>query len=127
MSRLFRTARRMPPRSLLLGTGALATAAARATHATSYPRQTVRYITLFPPGAATDLLSRAYCATMSTLAGAQFVVENKAGAGGTVGQAGVAQAPADGYTLGLGRIASIAIALSIYPGLPYDPARDFTY
>jgi len=73
------------------------------------------------------LLSRAYCATMSTLAGAQFVVENKTGAGGTVGQAAIAQAPADGYTLGLGSIASLAIAPSIYPSLPYDPTRDFTY
>ena len=127
MSRLFRTARCMPRRSLLLGTAGLATVAARATHATSYPRQTVRYINLFPPGAATDLLSRAYCATMSTLAGAQFVVENKTGAGGTVGQTAIAQAPPDGYTLGLGSIASLAIAPSIYPSLPYDPSRDFTY
>ena len=55
----------MPRRSLLLGTAGLATVAARATHATFYPRQTVRYINLFPPGAATDLLSRAYCATIA--------------------------------------------------------------
>ncbi|WP_165982685.1 Bug family tripartite tricarboxylate transporter substrate binding protein [Dankookia rubra] len=102
-------------------------AAIRSAHAAQYPEQTVRYINLFPPGAATDLLSRAYCATMSTLAGEQFVVENKSGAGGTVGQAAIAQSPPDGYTLGLGSIASLGIAPSIYPSLPYDPARDFTY
>jgi tripartite-type tricarboxylate transporter receptor subunit TctC len=79
------------------------------------------------PGAATDLLSRAYCAAMSTLAGALFAVENKSDAGGMVGQAASAQAPPDGYTLGLGSIASLGIAPSIYPSLPYDPARDFTY
>src|SRR4051794_38210532 len=57
----------------------------------------------------------------------EFVVENKSGAGGTVSQAAIAQSPPDGYTLGLGSIASLGIAPSIYPRLPYDPARDFTY
>ena len=127
MSRPFGAARRMPRRPMLLGAAGLAMASMRSAHAARYPEQTVRYINLFPPGAATDLLSRAYCATMSTLAGEQFVVENKSGAGGTVGQAAIAQAPPDGYTLGLGSIASLGIAPSIYPSLPYDPARDFTY
>jgi tripartite-type tricarboxylate transporter receptor subunit TctC len=127
MSHPFGAARHIPRRQLLLGATGLAIATMRAAHAAPYPEQTVRYINLFPPGAATDLLSRAYCATMSTLAGEQFVVENKSGAGGTVGQAAIAQAPPDGYTLGLGSIASLGIAPSIYPSLPYDPARDFTY
>jgi tripartite-type tricarboxylate transporter receptor subunit TctC len=127
MSVPFGAARRMPRRPILLGAASLAMAAPRAACAARYPEQTVRYINLFPPGAATDLLSRAYCATISMLAGEQFVVENKSGAGGTVGQAAFAQAPPDGYTLGLGSIASLGIAPSIYPSLPYDPARDFTY
>lgn len=93
----------------------------------AYPNQAVRYINLFAPGGATDILSRAYCAMMSDLSGQQFVVENRSGAGGTVGQAAIAHAPPDGYTLGLGSIASLAIAPSIYPSLPYDPIRDFTY
>jgi tripartite-type tricarboxylate transporter receptor subunit TctC len=99
----------------------------RPARAGGYPVQAVRYINLFPPGAATDLLSRAFCATISTLAGQQFVVENRTGAGGTVGQGAIAQAPPDGYTVGLGSIASLGIGPSIYPSLPYDPARDFTY
>ena len=126
MSRPFGAARRMPRRPLLLGAASLALAAVRPAHAGTYPEQAVRYINLFPPGAATDLLSRAFCATMSALAGQQFVVENKSGAGGTVGQAAIAQAPPDGYTLGLGSIASLSIAPSIYPSLPYDPSKDFT-
>ncbi|MFC7540428.1 Bug family tripartite tricarboxylate transporter substrate binding protein [Siccirubricoccus deserti] len=85
------------------------------------------YINIFPPGAATDTLSRVYCTKMSELAGQQFVVENRSGAGGTVGQAAIAQAPPDGYTVGLGSIASLAIAPSILPDLSYDPARDFTF
>src|SRR5215213_5662275 len=133
MTRLEGRARRMPRRAMLRGTlGAVAAAGFATTRPAwagqeNYPNQAVRYINLFPPGAATDLLSRAYCATMSTLAGEQFVVENKSGAGGTVGQAAIAQAPPDGYTLGLGSIASLGIGPSIYPSLPYDPSRDFTY
>ena len=127
MSRPFGAARRMPRRPLLLGAASLALAAVRPAHAGTYPEQAVRYINLFPPGAATDLLSRAFCATMSALSGQQFVVENRSGAGGTVGQAAIAQSPPDGYTVGLGSIASLGIAPSIYPSLPYDPAKDFTY
>src|SRR5215208_4539398 len=127
MSRPSGAVRHMPRRPVLLGAAGLTLAATRPAHAGTYPEQAVRYINLFPPGAATDLLSRAFCATMSALAGQQFVVENRSGAGGTVGQAAIAQASPDGYTLGLGSIASLAIAPSIYLSLPYDPARDFTY
>lgn len=133
MPRLDSRARRLPRRALLHGTAAAALVVggreprpARATP-TTYPQQTVRYINLFVPGGSTDLLSRAYCQMMSELAGQQFVVENRSGAGGTVGQAAIAQAPPDGYTLGLGSIASLGIAPSIYPSLPYNPQKDFTY
>jgi tripartite-type tricarboxylate transporter receptor subunit TctC len=119
-------ARLVPRRALLHGVGAAAVAAA-ARAQSGYPQQTVRYINLFVPGGATDILSRAYCAKMSELAGQQFVVENRAGAGGTVGQAAIAKAAPDGYTLGLGSVASRAVAPSLYPSLPYHPARDFTF
>ena len=118
--------RRLPRRPILIGAAVLAALASRPARA-AYPDQTVRYINLFPPGAATDLLSRAYCNAMSQIAGEQFVVENRSGAGGTVGQAAIAQAAPDGYTLGLGSIASLGIAPTLYPSLPYDPAKDFTY
>ncbi len=113
---------------LALASASLGTAvtAARAA-AGEWPSQPVRYINLFPPGGATDVMSRIYCAKMSEITEQQFIVENRAGAGGTVGQAAIAKAPPDGYTVGLGSIASLAIAPSLYPSLPYDPARDFTY
>lgn len=118
-------------RPLLLGLAAgLAVAGTKrgqADPASDWPSRPVVYINVFPPGAATDTLSRLYCATMSDLAGQQFIVENRSGAGGTVGQAAIAQAPPDGYTVGLGSIASLSIAPSILPDLPYDPARDFTF
>jgi tripartite-type tricarboxylate transporter receptor subunit TctC len=118
-------------RPLLLGMAASlsATGLARGQGGTAsdWPSRPVVYINVFPPGAATDTLSRIYCDKMSQLAGQQFVVENRSGAGGTVGQAAIAQAPADGYTVGLGSIASLSIAPSILPDLPYDPARDFSF
>jgi tripartite-type tricarboxylate transporter receptor subunit TctC len=121
-------------RSVLIGTAAgvagLATARAASGQggaAAGWPDRPVVYINVFPPGAATDTLSRIYCAEMEKLAGQAFVVENRSGAGGTVGQALIAQAPPDGYTVGLGSIASLAIAPSILPDLPYDPARAFTF
>ncbi|MCB4822246.1 Bug family tripartite tricarboxylate transporter substrate binding protein [Roseicella aerolata] len=122
---------RITRRPLLLGMAASLSASGVARGqsgtASDWPSRPVVYINVFPPGAATDILSRIYCDRMSQLAGQQFVVENRSGAGGTVGQAAIAQAPADGYTLGLGSIASLAIAPSILPDLPYDPARDFTF
>jgi tripartite-type tricarboxylate transporter receptor subunit TctC len=124
-------ARLRPRRAVLRGTIAAAAAGLlarpRPAGAADYPVRTVRYINLFVPGGSTDLLSRAWCQVMTELTGQQFVVENKSGAGGTVGQAAIAQAAPDGYTLGLGSIASLGIAPSIYPSLPYDPQKDFTY
>jgi len=92
-----------------------------------WPARAVRYIDPFPARGATDLLSRLFCAKMSELSGQRFVVENIAGAGGTVGQTAIAGAAPDGHTLGLGSIASLAVAPSVHPTLPYDPARDFTF
>lgn len=93
----------------------------------AWPTQTVRYINLYAPGGATDLASRAYCAAMTAITGQQFVVENRAGAGGTVGTDAIAKARPDGYTVGLGSVATLAIAPSIYPSLPYHPENDFTF
>ena len=92
-----------------------------------WPARTVRYIDPFPVGGATDLLSRLFCAKVSELSGQRFSVENLPGAAGTVGLAAIAGAEPDGYTLGLGSVASLAVAPSAHPTLPYDPARDFTF
>jgi tripartite-type tricarboxylate transporter receptor subunit TctC len=72
-------------------------------------------------------MSRLYCAKMSELAGQRFVVENHADADGVVGQAAIARAAPDGHTVGLGSVGPLAVAPSAHPGLPYDPANDFTY
>src|SRR3954452_1692065 len=101
-------------------------ATSRAQPRTDWPRQPVRYINPFPPGGATDTLSRLWCAKMSEVTGQQFVVENRSGSGGNVGVDVVAKSRPDGYTIGMGGIASHAIAPTLYASLPFDPVRDFT-
>jgi tripartite-type tricarboxylate transporter receptor subunit TctC len=64
---------------------------------------------------------------MSELSGQQFIVENKGGAGGVLGADAIAKAPPDGYTVGLGGIASNVLAIGSYAKLPYDPRSDFTF
>ena len=92
-----------------------------------WPNQAVRYINGFPPGGSTDILSRIFAAKMSELTGQQFVVENRSGSGGVVGSDAIAKSRPDGYTIGLGGIASHAISPTLQPSLPYDPEKDFTY
>ena len=93
----------------------------------AWPNQTVRYINPYPPGGPTDTLSRRLCQKLSELSGQQFVVENRSGAGGNVGVDAVAKSRPDGYTLGLGGIATHGVAPTMYASLPYDVTRDFTY
>ena len=100
--------------------------AARAQAA--WPVKPVRYINPYPAGGATDTLSRLYCAAMSELTGQQFVVDNRGGGGGDIGVEMVAKSEPDGYTLGLGGIASHGISPTLKAGkLPFDPAKDFTF
>jgi tripartite-type tricarboxylate transporter receptor subunit TctC len=81
----------------------------------------------FPAGGATDTLSRIFCAKMSELSGQQWIVENKGGSGGNVGMEALAKSDPDGYTLGLGGIATHAIAPTLYAKLPFNARTDFTF
>jgi tripartite-type tricarboxylate transporter receptor subunit TctC len=99
----------------------------RAVSQEAWPTRPVRYVNGFPAGGATDTLSRILCQKMSELAGQSFVVENRAGAGGVLGADAVAKAPPDGYTVGLGGIATNVLAIGSYAKLPYDPVGDFTF
>jgi tripartite-type tricarboxylate transporter receptor subunit TctC len=92
-----------------------------------WPTQTVRYVNGFPPGGATDILSRILCARLAEITGQQFVVENRSGSGGNVGVDAIAKSRPDGTTIGLGGIASHAIAPTMQPNLPFDPVKDFTF
>lgn len=92
-----------------------------------WPNQPVRYINIFPPGGATDTLSRLYCAKMSEITGQQFVVENRSGSGGNVGVDAIAKSRPDGYTIGLASIAAHAIAPTLYASLPFNASKDFSF
>ena len=93
----------------------------------AWPTRAVKYVNGFPAGGATDTLSRILCQKMSELSGQTFVVENRGGAGGVLGADAVAKSTPDGYTVGLGGIASNVLALGSYAKLPYDPRNDFTF
>lgn len=106
--------------SLLLHGGASAWAQAQA-----YPVKPVRYIVPFPAGASPDIVGRLMADRLSRIWGQQVIVDNRSGAGGTVGAGIAARAAPDGYTFFQCNIASNAIAGSLYANLPYDPPRDF--
>jgi len=115
-------------RRMVLGglTGALAAPSIVSAQG-AYPSKPVRYINPFPAGGATDTLSRLFCAKMAELSGQQWIVENKGGSGGNVGMDALAQSAPDGYTLGLGGIASHAISPTLYAKLPFNARTDFTF
>lgn len=79
----------------------------------------------YTPGSANDILVRILAPELGTQLGQSIIVDNKPGAGGSIGMAAVAQSKADGYTLGLGSTATMAINRALYKNLPYDPLRDF--
>ena len=104
---------------------ALAWLVPSASWAQGYPVKPVRYVVPFPAGASPDIIARLVTERLSRMWGQQVIVDNRSGAGGTVGAAFAAKSPADGYTLFQCNIASSAIAESLYAKLPYDHQRDF--
>jgi tripartite-type tricarboxylate transporter receptor subunit TctC len=114
-------------RDVLVSGVALLAAPAIGHSQADWPNRQVRYINPFPAGGATDTLSRLYCQKMTEITGQQWIVENRGGSGGNVGVDVVAKSPPDGYTLGLGGVASHAIAPTLYSKLPFDVNKDFTF
>ncbi|MGH8690152.1 MAG: Bug family tripartite tricarboxylate transporter substrate binding protein [Burkholderiales bacterium] len=93
--------------------------------AQSYPAKAVRVVVPWPPAGVTDVLTRALVQAMGESMGQQFVVENRPGAGGTLGLAPVAKSAPDGYTLVASDVPSHAISATLYAKLPYDVLGDF--
>ncbi len=113
----------MLTRRTALAGGALAFAAPSA--AQSWPTQPIRLVVPFVPGGSTDVLARQLAEKLRVSLGQPVVVENRGGAGGTIGSDSVAKSAPDGHTLLMGVTGTHGTAPSIYPKLPYSPVRDF--
>ena len=111
----------MLSRLLLLVALAAATAAATAQ---PYPTKPVRVIVAFAPGTTSDIIGRVVSEKLAQSLGQPFVVENRTGAGGTIGADYVAKSAPDGYTLLLST-AALPVSAHVYPNLKYDTAKDF--
>src|SRR5215813_9257268 len=96
-----------------------------AAGAADYPARTVTLVVPYPPGGGVDAMARVVAAKLSDALHTQFIVDNRPGAGGTIGTRAVAQAAPDGYTLLLGHTGTISINPSLYTHAGYDPRKDF--
>nr|MDP2191412.1 tripartite tricarboxylate transporter substrate binding protein [Rhodoferax sp.] len=93
--------------------------------AQSYPAKPIRFVVPNPPGGGTDAIARSMATQMSSALQWQIVVDNRPGAGGSIGLDFAAKAVPDGYTIVLGETSNLAINPALYQKLPYDPVTDF--
>jgi len=93
--------------------------------ADSYPSHNITLVVPFPPGGSTTVMARNVSDKMAAALGQPIVVENRGGAGGTIGTRSAAKAPPDGYTILLGYTGTLAIAPTMYANAGYDPRKDF--
>src|SRR5690348_2943876 len=93
--------------------------------AQEFPSHPVRVVVPWPPSGNVDITARTMAPAFGEALGQQVIIENKAGAGGTIGSAQVAKSPADGYSLLLGSTGTITSAPAVFRNIPYDPVRDF--
>lgn len=111
--------------ALLAVAAASAAGAAAAAYAQAYPARPIRIVIPFTPGSGVDIVGRAVAHSLTESWRQPIVVDNRAGAGGTIAGELVAKALPDGYTLMLGNVSTLAIARSLYPKLAYDPLKNF--
>lgn len=115
--------RRLASQALL---GCAAMLAMPVVLAQNYPAKPIRLVVPFPPGGPTDIVARPLAQLLGDRLKQQVIVDNKGGAGGSIGADSVAKAMPDGYTLLMGTVGTNAINGSLYKKLPYDQAKDFT-
>jgi len=106
---------------------ALGFAAIAGAHAQAWPSKPVTLVVPFPPGGSTDSIARAIGPSLSKTFGQTFIVDNKPGATGTIGAAGVKRAPADGYTFLVTSLGPLVIAPHLIKGVQYDALNDFDH
>ena len=106
-------------------TAALVALLATSAHAQTWPSKPITWIVPFAAGGPTDALARSIAERVSREVGQSIIIDNSPGAGGTVGTAKAARAPADGYTMLVGHMGYMGAAPALYKKLPYDPVKDF--
>ena len=94
-------------------------------HAQDFPVRPVRIVVPWPPSGNVDITARTVAPALGEALGQQVIVDNRAGAAGTIGSAAVAKSPADGYTLLLGSSGTITAGPAVFKSLSYDPVKDF--
>jgi len=97
-----------------------------AVSAQDFPHRPVRIVVPWPPSGNVDITARTIAPALGDALGQQVIVENRAGAGGTIGTAAVVKAPADGYTLLLGSSGTVTSGPAVFKHIAYDPLRDLT-
>ena len=101
-------------------------AGAASAHAQTYPTKPLRMVVPFAPGGPNDILARLISQKLTEAWGQTVIVDNRGGAGGTVGLEAASRLPGDGYALAMGASSNLAVAPSLYAKLPYDSIKDFT-
>ena len=94
-------------------------------HAQNYPLKPIKLVVPYPPGGGTDTIARPFAKLLATELGQSVIVDNRGGAGGNLGMELVARSPADGYTILLALTPQLAVNISLFDKLSYDPRRDF--
>ena len=100
--------------------------AAAGSASAAWPDKVIRIVVPFAAGGSTDLIARKVAEGLGQRLSANVIVENRPGAGGTVGTEYVARQPADGYTILMGSVSTHGSAPCVYSKLPYDAVKDFT-
>jgi tripartite-type tricarboxylate transporter receptor subunit TctC len=113
--------------TVALAFAALTGTAQQALAQAAWPAKPIRIVIPFPPGGPTDIIGRAAARKLEEALGQAAVIENRGGAGGTIGAEFVAKSPADGYTLLVGSLSTHGISQSLYPKLGYDVLKDFSH
>jgi tripartite-type tricarboxylate transporter receptor subunit TctC len=127
----FKKGKPMKRRSFIFNTSGyaltsfVAVGSVRPAMAQTYPTKPIRLIVPFPAGGATDMTARIVAEPLSRILGQTVVVDNKGGAGGSIGTAELAKATPDGYTLGLATVSTHGVNPAVYKKLSYDAANDF--
>jgi tripartite-type tricarboxylate transporter receptor subunit TctC len=118
----------MDRRRFLTHTGSvIAAVVAGKASAQTWPSRNITLVVPFPPGGSNDVFARAIADKLSAALGVAVIIDNRGGAGGTIGSTAVARMPGDGYTLMTGHIGTLGVNPSLYPNLPYDTLTSFDY